>query len=58
MLHVQHVELPYRPRLRQLEAGVQTGHLDSLEGKDGKSLHKTLYTLMVGHKGHYAQSSA
>jgi hypothetical protein len=55
VLHVQHVELPYRPRLRQLEAGVQFGHLDSLEGKDGKTVHKALHTVMAVHNKNYKQ---
>jgi hypothetical protein len=47
-----------RPRLRQLEATAQIAQLDSLEGKDGKTVHKALHTAMVGHNYHYAQSSA
>jgi hypothetical protein len=48
------VKLTNRKRLL-LESGLQIANLDSLEGKDGKTVHKALHTVMVGHNGLYAQ---
>jgi hypothetical protein len=40
-----------------MESTGQIAQLDTLEGKDGKTVHRALHTVMVVYKLHYAQSS-